>query len=100
MADVASKQQTTALFLSTIVTRKRRYTELRKKLTNLMRNLCCAREHSVQFFVQLFYTVKLHSFTESVWGPYEDKWSHYSSLKKKREVLKPTQTVGSVHAEF
>ena len=52
MADVASKQQTTALFFSTIVTRTRRHTELTKKLTNLMGNLCCAREHSVQFFVQ------------------------------------------------
>ena len=54
MADVASKQQTTALFLSTIVTSTRRHTELtKKKLTNLMGNLCCAREHSVQFFTQL-----------------------------------------------
>jgi len=52
MADVASKQQTTALFLSTTVARTRRHTELAKKLTNLMGNLCCAREHSVQFFVQ------------------------------------------------
>jgi len=50
MAEVASKQQTTALLLSTIVTRKRRHTEL----TNLMGNLCYAREHSVQFFVQFF----------------------------------------------
>ena len=49
MADVASKQQTTALFLSTTFTRTRRHTELTKKLTNLTRNLCCAREHSVQF---------------------------------------------------
>jgi len=63
MADVSSKQQTTALFLSTIVTRIRRHTELIKKLKNLMGNLCCAREHSVQFFVQFFYTVKLHSLT-------------------------------------
>ena len=65
MADVASKQQTTALFLSTTVTRTRRHTELTKKknLTNLMGNLCCAREHSVQFFVQFFYIVKLHSLT-------------------------------------
>ena len=31
MADVASKQQKTALFLSTIVTRTRRHTELTKK---------------------------------------------------------------------
>jgi hypothetical protein len=59
MADVASKQQTTALFLSTIVTGTRRHTELTKKLTNRMGNPCCAREHSVQFFVQFF----LHSFS-------------------------------------
>jgi hypothetical protein len=63
MADVASKQQTTALLLSTLVALTRRHTELTKKLTNLMRNLCCAREHSVQFFVQFFYTVKLRSLT-------------------------------------
>ena len=63
MADVASKQQTAALFLSTIVTRTRRHTELTKILTYLMGNLCCAREHSVQFFVQFFYAVKLHSLT-------------------------------------
>jgi hypothetical protein len=54
MADVASKQQTADLFLSTIVTRTRRHTELTKKPTNLIENLCCAREHSVQFFVQFF----------------------------------------------
>jgi hypothetical protein len=47
MADVASKQQTTGLFLSTTVTRARRKTELTKKLTNLMGNLCCTREHPV-----------------------------------------------------
>ena len=63
MADVASKQQTTALFLSTIVTRTRRHTELTKKLTNLMGNVCCATEHSVHFYVQFSYTVKLHSLT-------------------------------------
>jgi len=57
MANVAGKQQTTALFLSTIVTRTRRHTELSKKdLTNLMGNLCCAREQSVQFFVQFSFT--------------------------------------------
>jgi len=57
-----SKRQ--PFFLSTIVTRTRRHTELTKKLTNVMGNLCCAREHSVQFFVQFFiYTVKLHSLT-------------------------------------
>jgi hypothetical protein len=57
MADVASKQQTTALFLSITVTRTRRHTEPTKKLTNLMGKLCCSGEHSVQFFVQFF----LHS---------------------------------------
>jgi len=63
MDDVASKHQTTALFLSTIVTRTRRHRTDKKKLTNLMGNLCCFREHSVQFFVQFSYTVKLHSLT-------------------------------------
>jgi len=57
MADVVNKQQTTALFLSTIVTRTGRHTKLTKKLTSLLGNLCCAREYSVQFFVQFF----LHS---------------------------------------
>jgi uncharacterized protein involved in exopolysaccharide biosynthesis len=54
MADEVSKQQTTALFLSTIVTRTRKHTELTKKLTNLMGYLCYAREHSVPFFMQFF----------------------------------------------
>ena len=49
MADVASKQQTTALFLSTAVTRTRRHTELAKRTKkNLIENLCCARKHSAQ----------------------------------------------------
>jgi hypothetical protein len=56
MADVASKPQTTVLFLSTIVTRTRRHTELTKKLTNLMGNLCCAREHSVVFRAVFLYS--------------------------------------------
>ena len=43
---------TTTFFLSTIVTCPGRHTELTIKLTNLVRNLCCAREHSVQFFMQ------------------------------------------------
>jgi len=63
MADVASKQQTTVLLLSTTVTRTRRHTELTKNLTNLMGNLCCARAHSVQLFMHFFYTVKLYSLT-------------------------------------
>jgi hypothetical protein len=53
MADVARKQQTTTLVLSIILTRIR-CTELAKTLTNLMGNLCCSREHSVQFFAQFF----------------------------------------------
>jgi hypothetical protein len=36
MADVASKQQTKALVLSTVVARTRRHTELTKKLTKLI----------------------------------------------------------------
>jgi len=59
MADVAIKQQTKDLALSTIVTCTGRHTEL----TNLNGNLCCAREHSVQFFVRFYCTVKLHSLT-------------------------------------
>jgi len=62
IADVVSKQQTKALFLSTIVTRTRRHTEL----TNLMGNLCCARKHSVQFFVQFFRQLNC---TVYVWDP-------------------------------
>jgi hypothetical protein len=35
-----------------------------QKNTTLVGNLCCAREHSVLFFVHFFfYTVKLHSLT-------------------------------------
>jgi len=55
MADVPSKQRTTTMFLSTIITHTRRHTELTKKLSNLMGNLCCAREYSVQFFVQFIF---------------------------------------------
>ena len=69
MADVASKQQTTALFLSTIVTRTRRQAELTKKLANRTGNLCCAREHSGQLLVQFFHTVKMHGLTWGVRGP-------------------------------
>jgi hypothetical protein len=57
----ASKQQTTALFLST--KSHARYTELTKKMTGLMENLCCTGEHSVQFFLQFFYIVKLYGLT-------------------------------------
>jgi len=66
MADVGSKQQTTALFLSTIVTRTRRHTEL----TIMMRNLCCAREHSLRFFVQFFTQLKCAVQLKVYWALY------------------------------
>jgi len=56
MPDVASKQQTTALFLSTIVTRTRRHTELTKKTDKSDGKQYCARERSVHFLVQFFFT--------------------------------------------
>jgi hypothetical protein len=63
MVDVATKQQTTALFLSTIVTHTRRHTELTEKLTNLMEKpVLCQRTFS-SVFRAVFYTVKLHSLT-------------------------------------
>jgi hypothetical protein len=57
MADVASKQQTTALFLSTIVTRTRRHTELTKKKDKPVgKTVLCHRT-----FGSLFRAVFLHS---------------------------------------
>jgi len=47
MADVASKQQTTALFLSTIATSTRRHTELTKKWRPWWET--CALPESTQF---------------------------------------------------
>jgi hypothetical protein len=35
-----------------------------------MGKLCCARELSVQFFVQFFYTVKRHGFNLECMGPF------------------------------
>jgi hypothetical protein len=63
MADVASKQQTTALFLSIIVTRTRRHTELFKKTDKPNgKTVLCQRTFS-SVFRAVFYTVKLHSLT-------------------------------------
>jgi hypothetical protein len=61
MADVASKQQTTALFYPPQSHVQEGTQKWQKKLTNLMGNLCCVREHSVPFFVQFF--IQLHSLT-------------------------------------
>jgi len=63
MADVASKQQTTALFLSTIVTRTRRHKELTKKTDKPHgKPVLCQRTFS-SVFVQSFYTFNLSSLT-------------------------------------
>jgi hypothetical protein len=63
MAHVASKQQTTALFVSAIVTRTRRHTEMTKKPDKPDgKPVLCHRTLS-SVFVQLFYTVRLHSLT-------------------------------------
>jgi hypothetical protein len=61
MADVASKQQTTALFSSTIVTRTRRHTELAKKNWQTLWETCAVPENVQFIFSCIFYTVKLHS---------------------------------------
>jgi hypothetical protein len=64
MADVASKQQTTALFLSTVVIRTRRHTELTKKTDKPDgKPVLCQRTFSSVFHSVFFYTVKLHSLT-------------------------------------
>jgi hypothetical protein len=80
MADVSSKQQTTALLLSSTVTRTRRHTELTKKTDEPGDKPVQCREHSVQFFVQFFAqlncTVKLHSLTYSVWYHLDSQFSY------------------------
>ena len=63
MADVASKLQKTALFLSTIDTRTRRHTELTKETDKPGgKPVLCQRIFS-SIFRAVFYTVKLHSLT-------------------------------------
>jgi hypothetical protein len=63
MADVTSKQQTTALFLSTIVTRTRRHKELTKKTDKPDgQPVLCQRTFS-SVFRAVFFLVKLHSLT-------------------------------------
>ena len=63
MADVASKQQTTALFLSTIVTSTRRRTELIKKTDKPYGKPVLYQRTFSLVFRAVFYTVKLHSLT-------------------------------------
>ena len=72
MAVVTSKQQTTALFLSTIVTRTRRRTQVTKKNRFTWWQTCSVPENiQFSFSCSFFYTVKLHSLTYSVWGPWQ-----------------------------
>jgi len=60
---VASKKQTTALFLSTIVTRTRRHTELKKKTDKSdEKTVACQRKLSSVFHA-VFYPFKLYSLT-------------------------------------
>jgi hypothetical protein len=63
MADVANKQQTTALFSSTTVTRKKK-THRTDKETDKPdgKPVLCQRTFS-SVFRAVFYTVKLHSLT-------------------------------------
>jgi hypothetical protein len=68
MTDVASKQQTTALFLSTIVTRKKDTQNWQKTDKPDGKPALCQRTFS-SVFRPVFYTVKLHSLTWSLWGP-------------------------------
>jgi hypothetical protein len=56
-----------------------------------MGNLCCAREHSVQFFVQFVYTVKLYSLTESVWGPLRVSFQTFCVCWQNREGLRMSE---------
>ena len=46
-----------------------------------MENLCCTREHSVQFLMRFFYTVKLYILTKNMRGPLDlmtpKIWSEY-----------------------
>jgi hypothetical protein len=67
MADVASKQQTTALFLSTILTRTRRHTQqTKKKDKSDGKPVLCQRTISsvsrAVFFTQLNCTVSLRVY--------------------------------------
>jgi hypothetical protein len=69
MTDVASKQQTPALFLSTIVTRTRIHTELPKKCDKPDAKPVLYQRTFSSVFRAVFYIVKLHSLTWIVWGP-------------------------------
>jgi len=48
---------------------QKRPTEMTKKTDKPDGKPVLCREHSVQFFVQFFYKVKLHGLTYGLWGP-------------------------------
>jgi hypothetical protein len=50
-------------------THKKTHRTGKKNLTNLMGNLCCVREHSVQFFVE-FFTQITAQFNLECMGPF------------------------------
>jgi hypothetical protein len=54
MADVASKQQTTVLFLSTTVTHTRRHTEMTKNVKPDGKPVLCQRTYSSGFRAVLY----------------------------------------------
>ena len=63
MADVSSKQETTALFLSTIVTCTRSHAELIKNWQTFWENFAVPENIQFSFSCNIFYTVKPHSLT-------------------------------------
>jgi hypothetical protein len=68
MADVTSKQQTTALFLSTSHTHKKTRRTDKKNLTNLMGNLCCAENVQFSFSCNFFTQLNCTVFNFKVYG--------------------------------
>jgi hypothetical protein len=65
MADVAKQTANDSLLLSTTVTRTRRHTELTKENPD---KLDGKQRTWSSVFRAVFYTVKRHSLTYSVWG--------------------------------
>ena len=84
MADVVSKQQTTALFLSATVTRTRRHTELKKKTDKPEEKPLLCQRTFISVYRAVFYTVKLLSLNYNVWSPLQIQWSvlPFRSIKK------------------
>ena len=81
MADVASKQQTTALFLSTSHTHMKTHSTDQKTDKPDGQPVLCYRTFS-SFFRAVFYTLKIHSLTSSVWGPLVGKVSSITDTRR------------------